>query len=50
MNSEKGIAKFFRPIINVEDWKQLLADAAYDGSYIFEDIVNEFDAEPSIDC
>jgi len=26
MNSEKGIAKFFRPIINVEDWKQLLAD------------------------
>ena len=27
----------------------VLADAAYDGSYIFEDIVREFNAEPIID-
>lgn len=33
-------------------WLQMetvLADAAYDGSYIFEDIVREFNAEPIID-
>lgn len=26
MNSERGIGKFFRPITNPEEWKQLLAD------------------------
>ena len=26
MNSERSIGKFFRPITNPEEWKQLLAD------------------------
>ncbi len=31
------------------EMETVLADAAYDGSHIFEDIVREFDAEPIID-